>query len=133
MVKQNLLDVFIKDVFWKPAKKSMSLIKTIFKHSFNNWRLDLLYLIDYGMKSYKGLGSIFFVMDSFSINGFDVPLKNKAAQTITVEFPNHISEHKSSVIENDDGKEFGNKIFTEIQNNNLIKKLTDTQTKTSFC
>ena len=51
------------------------------------------------------------MIDNFSRQSLDVPMKNKVAQTITDEFSNTFqkSNRKTSQIETDDGKKFAKK------------------------
>ena len=53
MVKQNLNVIFKKDFFSKAAKKYDDTKKTVVQHIDNTWCLDLLGMIDYGIKKNK--------------------------------------------------------------------------------
>ena len=108
MVKQSLIDTFINEIFSRPPKKNYSTNKTIVKHIDDNWSMDLLDMVDYGVKNNKGYRYILVVIDNFSKFGWTVPLKTKFSQTITDEVSNLInkSKRKPNLIETDDGKEF---------------------------
>ena len=110
MVKQSLIDTFINEIFSRPPKKNYSTNKTIVKHIDDTWSMDLLDMVDYGVKNKKGYRYILVVIDNFSNFGWTVPLKTKFSQTITDEVSNLInkSKRKPNLIETDDGKEFVN-------------------------
>ena len=124
MVKQSLIDTFITEIYFRPPKKNYSTNKTIVKHIDDTWSMDLLDMIDYGVKNNKGYRYILVVIDNFSKFGWVVPLKNKFAQTITDEVSNLINEskRKPNLIETDDGKEFVNKTFNDFLKPNDIKR-----------
>ena len=124
MVKQSLIDTFINEIYFRPPKKNYSTNKTIVKHIDDTWSMDLLDMIDYGVKNNKGYRYILVVIDNFSKFGWVVPLKNKFAQTITDEVSNLINEsmRKPNLIETDDGKEFVNKTFNDFLKLNDIKR-----------
>ena len=124
MVKQSLIDTFINEIYFRPPKKNYSTNKTIVKHIDDTWSMDLLDMVDYGVKNNKGYRYILVVIDNFSKFGWVVPLKNKFAQTITDEISNLINEskRKPNLIETDDGKEFVNKTFNDFLKLNDIKR-----------
>ena len=124
MVKQSLIDTFINEIYFRPPKKNYSTNKTIVKHIDDTWSMDLLDMIDYGVKNNKGYRYILVVIDNFSKFGWVMPLKNKFAQTITDEVSNLINEskRKPNLIETDDGKEFVNKTFNDFLKLNDIKR-----------
>ena len=124
MVKQSLIDTFINEIYSRPPNKNYSTNKTIVKHIDNTWSMDLLDMVDYGVKNNNGYRYILVVIDNFSKIGWTVPLKIKFAQTITDEVSNLInkSKRKPNLIETDDGKEFGNKTFNEFLKLNDIKR-----------
>ena len=88
MVKQNIIDIFIKDIYHEPTKKYYDTNETVVKHIHDTWSLDLLDMIDYGIKNIRGYRYNLAVIDNFSKYRFGVPLKNKAARNITNEFSN---------------------------------------------
>ena len=124
MVKQSLINTFINEIYSKPPKKNYSTNKTIVKHIDETWSMDLLDMVEYGVKNNKGYQYILVVIDNFSKFGWTVPLKHKSAQTITDEVSNLInkSKRKPNLIETDDGKEFVYKTFNYFLNLNDIKR-----------
>ena len=115
MVKQSLIDTFINEIYSKPPKKNYSTNKTIVKHIDDTRSMDLLDMVEYGVKNNKGYRYILVVIDNFSKFGWTVPLKNKSAQTITDEVSDLIdkAKRKPNLIETDDGKKFVNKTFND--------------------
>ena len=87
-------------------------------------RIVLLDNIDYGVKNNKEFRFGLFVIDGFSKYKFGIPIKIRTAQRITNEFCEIIREsnRQPSIIDFDDGKEFVNKIFTELLNSIGFKK-----------
>ena len=85
------------------------------KHIDDTWSMDLLDMVEYGVKNNKGYGNILVIIDNFSKFGWTIPLKNKFAQTITDEVSNLInkSKRKPNFIETGDWKEFVNKTFND--------------------
>ena len=81
--------------------------------------LDILNLNDYGpQKNNRSHRYFLVVIDSFSNFGWAVVLKKKNVQTIKDSFENILinSKRKPNSIETDRGKEFLNKIFTNLLN-----------------
>ena len=64
------------------------------------------------------------IIDNFSKFGWTKGLKNKNSLYIKDAFENILktSKRKPNLIESDDGSEFVNKIFTNLLNNNNIKR-----------
>ena len=64
------------------------------------------------------------MIDYFSKYGFEVPLKNKVAQTIAKEFFNifHNSNRKPKLFRTDDEKENVKEVHTELFNGSDIKR-----------
>ena len=122
--KKDLTKIFIDEIYNKPPKKNYDTNKTIVKHIGHTWSLDLLDLIEYGPKNNRGYRFILVIIDNFSKFAWTSTLKNKYAQTITIEFSNVIikSKRKPKLIETDDGKEFVNKIFNGYLKQNDIKR-----------
>ena len=91
----------------KPAKKYET-NKTVAKHIDNIWSLELLEMIDYGVKNNRGCRYNVIVFDNLTDFGLGVPLETKAAQTKTKAFYKiiHKSNQKSRLIETDVGKKF---------------------------
>ena len=54
MVKQNLIDIFCKEKYSKPAQKQYDTIKPVVKHFDITWFLDLVHAIVYVLKNKKG-------------------------------------------------------------------------------
>ena len=54
MVKQSLIDTFIHGIYVNPPKKYYLTNKTIVKHIDDTWSMDLLDMVDYGVKNNKG-------------------------------------------------------------------------------
>ena len=53
MVKQNLIDIIIKEIFSIPNQEMYDINKTVVKHNDNTWISDLLETIVYGTKNNK--------------------------------------------------------------------------------
>ena len=115
MVKQSLIDTFIHVIYENPPKKYYLTNKTIVKHLDVTRSMNLLDMVDYGVKNNKGYQYILVVIDNFSKFGWVVPLKNKFARTITDEVSNLIikSKRKANLKETDDGKKFVNETFSD--------------------
>ena len=79
---------------------------------------------DYGIKNIKGYIFNLLVIDKFRRFGWTIPVKNKYAQSITDAYSQIIqtSRRKPNLLETDDGKEYGNKIFNEFLINHNIKR-----------
>ena len=124
MVKKDLTEIFIDEIYSKPPNKNYSTNKTIIKSIDDTWSSDLLDMNDYGIKNNKGYRYILVVIDNFSKFGWTIPLKNKYAQSITDAFSQIIksSRGKPNLLETDDGKEYVNKIFNEFLNDHNIKR-----------
>ena len=124
MIKQTLIDTFINEIYSKPLKKNYETNKTLLKSIDDTWSADLLQMDDYGVKNNTDHKYILTVIDNFSKFGWTVPLKNKFAKTVTEAFSNIInnSKRKPKLLETDDGKEFTNKMFTDLLKLNDIKR-----------
>ena len=114
-MKQVLIKTFVNEIYSNPPKKSYSTNRTVVKHIDDTWSMDLLDMIDYGVKNNRGYRYILVVIDNFSKFGWGVPLKNKYAQTIVDEVSKIIdsSKRKPNLVETDGGKEFVNRVFND--------------------
>ena len=123
-MKKDLRKIFIDEVYSKPPKKNYPTNKTMIKSVDDTWSSDLLDMNDYGPRNKKGYRYILVVFDNFSKFGWTIPVKNKFSQSITHAFSEIIksSNRKPNLLETDDGKEYVNKIFNEVLNNNKIKR-----------
>ena len=123
-MKKDLTTIFINEIYSKAPKRNYPTIKTIIKSIDDTWSSDLLDMKDYGIKNNKDYRYILVVIDIFSKFGWTIPLKNKYAQSLTGAFSQIIktSRRKPILLETDDGKEYVNKIFSEILNNHNIKR-----------
>ena len=123
-MKKDLTKIFIDEVYSKPPKKNYPTKKTIIKSIDDTWSSDLLDMNDYGPKNNRGYRYLLVVIDNFSKFGWNIPLKNTYAQSITDTFTQIIktSKRKPSRLETDDGKEYVNENFNEFLNNNKIKR-----------
>ena len=88
------------------------------------WSLDILDLKDYGPENNRNNRFVFVVIDNFSKFGWTVPLRIKNAITTKDSSKNVLitSKRKTNLIETDEGSDFVNKIFTNLLNNNNIKR-----------
>ena len=120
---QKNIKIFINEIYSKPPKKFYPTSKTDVYHIDDTWSLDILDLKDYGPENNRGYRYVLVVIDNFSKFGLTIPLKNINAQTINDSFENILisSKRKPNLIESDRGKEFYNKIFQSLLNNNNIK------------
>ena len=94
MVKQQLINTFINEIYSKPPKKNYETNKTLLKSIDDTWSADLLQMDDYGVKNNRDHKYILTVIDNFSKFGWTVPLKNKFAKTVTEAFSNIINNSK---------------------------------------
>ena len=113
----------MNEIFSKPPKKNYTTNKTDVYHIDDIWSLDNLDLKDYGPENNRGYRYALVIMDNFSKFGWTVPLKNKIAQTKKDSFEKFLlgSKRKTNIIETDRGKEFYNKTFQNLLNENNIK------------
>ena len=113
MEKINWTEIFIDEIYDRAPRKVYSTNKTVVKSIDDTWSVDLLDLVDYGLKNNRGYCYDFVIIDNSSMYGWGVPLKNKYASIIEDAFAETLTESKRKPkwIEADDGKEFANKIF----------------------
>ena len=124
-MKEDLTKKFIDEVYSKSPKKNYPSNETTIKSIDDTWSSDLLDMNDYGIKNNKGYRYILVVIDNFSKFGWTIPLKNKYAQSVTDDAFSQInktSKRKPNLLETDDGKEYVNKIFSELLINHNIKR-----------
>ena len=123
-MKKDLTKIFIDEVYGKPPRKNYPTNKTMIKSVDDTWSSDLLDMNDCGPKNNRSYRYILVVIDNYSKFGWTIPLKNKFSQSITDAFSESIksSNRKPNLLETDDGKEYVNKIFNELLNNNKIKR-----------
>ena len=107
-----------------PVMKKYETNKTVAKLIDNTWIINLLDMIEYGLKNNRGYRYILVVKDHFSNHGLGDPIK-KSAQTTRNEFI-LIANCIPSLYETDDGKKtkLVDKIFTEFLNTNDVRKYT---------
>jgi len=113
MIKNDLMKIFIDEIYSKPPKRNYETNKIVYNHIDEIWSIDLADMIDYKISNNKGFRYIFIIIDNFSKYLWAIPLKNKYSQTITNEFSNILStsKRKPLKIESDRGTEFYNSIF----------------------
>ena len=106
MVKQSLIDIFIKQIYSKPVRKNYDTNKTVVKNVDFTWSIDLLHMIDHGLKNNKCYRYILVAIDIFSNYGWGIHLKNNTAQFITNEISDsiHKTNPKPFLMETDDGR-----------------------------
>ena len=56
MIKKDLIQFFIDEIYSKPPTKNYPTNRTNIKSIDNNWSSDLLDMNDYGPKNSRGLG-----------------------------------------------------------------------------
>ena len=120
---QKNIKIFINEIYSKPPKKNYITNKTDVYLIDDIWSLDISDLKDYGPENNRGYRYVLVFIDNFSKYGWTVPLKNKNAQTIKDSFEKILisSKRKPNLIESDRGKEFNNKVFQDLLDNNNIK------------
>ena len=113
MKKRDLTKIFIDEIYSTPPRKNYPTKKIIYNYNDEIWSVDLADFFDYKTSNNKGFRYIFIVIDNFSNNLWEIPLKNKYSQTITNEFSNILttSKRKPLKIESDRGSEFYKSIF----------------------
>ena len=123
-MKKNSTKIFIDGLYSKTHKKNYQTMKIVIKSIDDTWSSDLLDMKGYVIKINKGYRYILVVIDNFSKFGWAIPLNNQFAESITDAFSQIIktSRRKPNLLETDDGKEYVNKIFSEILNNHNIKR-----------
>ena len=123
-MKKDLTKIFIDEIYSNPPKKKYPTNKTMIKSIDDTWSSDLLDTNDYGIKNNACYRYILVVIDNFSKFGWTMAWKNKNAQPKTDAFSQIIetSRRKPNLLETDDGKEYVNKIFSEVLNNHNIKR-----------
>ena len=122
-MSQKNIKILINEIYSKSPKKYYPTNKTDVYHFDDTWSLDILDLKDYGPENNRGYRYVLVTIDIFSKYGWTVPLKNNNAQTIKDSFEKILisSKRKPNLIESDRGKEFYNKVFQELPDNNNIK------------
>ena len=120
---QKNIKKFINEIFSKGPKKYYATNKTDVYHVDDTWSLDILDLKVYGPENNRGYRYVLVIRDNFSKICWTIPLKNKNAQTIKDSIENFLisSKRKIRLIESDSGKEFYNKVFQDLLDNNNIK------------
>ena len=123
-MKYDITKIFIDEFDSMSPHNNYETNKTIIKSIDDTWSSDLLDMNNYGPKNNKGYRYILVVIDNFNKFGWTIPLKNNYAQSITDAFSQNVktSNRKPNLLETDDGKEYGNKIFNEFLNKNNIKR-----------
>ena len=74
--------IFLDEIYDKPAKNIYPTNNIIVRNTDDTWSLDLLDLIDYGVKNNGVYWYILVVLNNFSKYGWTVAMKNKYASTI---------------------------------------------------
>ena len=72
-MKQSLIDTNIHKIYTNSPKKYYLTNKTIVKHNHDTWSMDLLDMVDYGVKNNKRFRYILVVIVNFSKFGYVVP------------------------------------------------------------
>ena len=75
MSKKDLTKIFIDEIYMKPPKKNYETNKIVNKHIDDTWSLDLLDMIDYGIKNNNGYRYILVIIDNFSKFGWTTSIK----------------------------------------------------------
>ena len=121
---QKNIKIFINELYSKPPRKNYITNKTDVYHFVDIWSLDVLDLKDFGPKNNRGYRYVLVTIDNFSKFGWQIPFKNKIAQTIKDSFENILisSKRQLNLIETDDGSEFVNKNFTNLLNTKMIQR-----------
>ena len=124
MINKDITKIFIDEIYSSPPKNKYPTNKRIIKSIDDICSSDLLDMNDYGIKNNKGYRCILVVIDNFSNFGWTILLKNKYPQSITDAFSQIIktARRKPNLLETDDGKEYVNKIFSDILHNHNIKR-----------
>ena len=122
-MNQKNIGIFINEIYSKPPKKNYDTSKTDVYHIDHIWSLDILDLKDYGPKNNRGYRYVLVMIDNFLKFGWTVPLKNKKIQRVKESFEYIIikSKRKPNLIGSGRGKEFYNKIFQDLLDENNIK------------
>ena len=85
MVRKQLIEITLKEVLYKHAKKIYDTNESAVKHFDDIWSLDFLELIGYGIQNNGSYRSIVVEIDSLSKNGWSKTLKI-TAQILTFGF-----------------------------------------------
>ena len=94
MVKKDLIEIFLEEIYCKAPKKNYPTNKIVYNHIDEIWSIDLADMIDYQTSNNKGFRYIFVIIDKYSKYLGAIPLKNKYSQTIINEFPNNLTTSK---------------------------------------
>ena len=120
---QKNIEIFINEIYSGPPRRYYATNKTDVYHIDDTWSLDILDLKDYDPENNRGYRYVLVIIDNFLKFGWNIPLKNKNAQTIKDSFENILksSKPKPNLIESDRAKEFYNNIFQDFLNKNNFK------------
>ena len=121
---QRTINIFIDEIYSKPPKKNYITNKTKVYHIDDTWSLDITDLKDYRPENNRGNRYVLVVIDKFSKFVWTISVRNKSAQTITNSSQNILksSKRKPNLVQTDTGSESVNKLFTNLSNNNNIKR-----------
>ena len=106
-MSQKSTKKFINEIYSKRPKKNYPTNKTDVYY-IDLWSLNKFDIKDNGPENSKGYRYVLLVIDSFSKQGFTLPLKNKNAQTLTNSFENVLisSQKFPTLVQTDRGKEY---------------------------
>ena len=113
MIKKDLTETFIGEIYSSPPKKSYPTNKILYNHIDRKWSLDLADLSDYTISNNKNYRYIFAIKDNNSTYSWAIPLKNRNSQTTTQQFSEILTTSKWSPInlDSDRGLEWYNSTF----------------------
>ena len=122
MAENDLIKIFIDEIYRKPPKKNYPTIKKVYNHIDEIWSIDLADFSDYKISNNKGYRYLSVIIDNFSKFLWAIPLKNIYSQTITIGFSSILttSKPKPLKIESDRGTEFYNSIFPDFLKSKII-------------
>ena len=113
---QKTIKIFRDEIYSKPRKKNYPTNKTDVYYIGFLWSLDILDLKDCGPENNRVYRFLLVVIDKFGNFLWTIPLKNEIAQIVKESFEKITinSKRKSKLIETDDGKEFVNRIISDL-------------------
>ena len=89
-MKNDLLTIFINEIYSKPPKNNYATNKIVYCHIDGIWSIDLSDMIDYKISNNKGFGYIFVIIDNLSKSLWAISLKNKNITTFINDYINNI-------------------------------------------
>lgn len=107
----------------KDARKNFIRNPVIAQKKLENYQADLIDMTQYS-RSNGGFKFILTVIDVFSKVAFAIPIKNKSAQTVCQAFQSVLKDGVPLKLQTDKGKEFENRIFKKLMDENDINHFT---------